>query len=48
MKLNFWQWLGVLCLIGGAIGYIYFEDREKKPDRQRPPVQTTTAPATAP
>ena len=46
MKLNFWQWLGVILLIGGLALYFY-ERREKTPEPPKSPVapSLTSAPA---
>jgi hypothetical protein len=53
MKLNFWQWLGVLLLIIGGGLYIYRNYIQSKPDpKPAPPppaaVQPATPPATGP
>jgi hypothetical protein len=29
MKLNFWQWIGLILLIGGLIALVYRETRPK-------------------
>ena len=42
MNLNFWQWLGVILLVGGAAFYVYekFTDSDKNPARPAPPAST--------
>lgn len=42
MNLNFWQWLGVILLVGGAAFYVYenFIDGDKKPAKPAPPAST--------
>ncbi len=47
MKLNFWQWLGILFLIGGAIGYIWLSDSRKRSPRYVPAPTETTYPTPA-
>jgi hypothetical protein len=32
MKLNFWQVIGVILLIVGAIGYAFFKDKKRPPN----------------
>jgi hypothetical protein len=45
MKLNFWQWLGIIIFIVGAIGYIMFrDDNKKKPALPGPPPATQPVP----
>lgn len=39
MKLNFWQWLGVVLLIGGVALWIY--ERREKPAPTTPTTPTT-------
>ena len=47
MKLNFWQWLGVVLLIVGVVAWIVEKRGEK--DAETPPAPPTTTPAaTAP
>ncbi len=48
MKLNFWQWLGIICLIGGAIGYVWLRDRGSADTDSVPAPVETGSPATAP
>jgi hypothetical protein len=44
MKLNFWQWVGVILLVGGAAWLIF---RENKP-KPTVPSNLTTPAATQP
>jgi hypothetical protein len=46
MKLNFWQWIGLILLIGGLIALVYRETRPK-PDPARNP-NIGTAPVVQP
>jgi len=51
MKLNFWQWLGVLLLVVGGSLYIYRETTKKTSDAplaNPPPPASQTAPASGP
>lgn len=56
MKLNFWQWIGVICLVIGAIIYLRSENKKNQPaDNSNPPAPNqlvpsppTTTPANAP
>ncbi|MCC6241101.1 MAG: hypothetical protein IT448_12460 [Phycisphaerales bacterium] len=58
MKLNFWQWIGVICLVIGAIIYLRSENKKNQPaDRSNSsapnqlipsPSPPTTTPANAP
>ncbi len=41
MKLNFWQWIGILILVAGAIGYAFFRDTSPRIDENRLPPATT-------
>jgi hypothetical protein len=45
MKLNFWQWVGVILLVAGA-GWLIF--RENKPKPVVPPNNTNVPAATQP
>jgi drug/metabolite transporter (DMT)-like permease len=47
MKLNFWQWVGVVLLVLGAILYFTRDDKDKKPDPPKAPQSPalTTSPA---
>lgn len=41
MNLNFWQWIGILVLIVGAIGYVFWKDESQRIDPDRLPPATT-------
>lgn len=41
MKLNFWQWIGILVLLAGAIGYVFWKDDRQRIDPDRLPPATT-------
>jgi hypothetical protein len=43
MKLNFWQWLGVVLLIVGVAYYIY-DHRDKSTPPAKPVTPATTQP----
>src|SRR5690606_7335265 len=47
MKLNFWQWLGLLLLLLGVIGYVFWREEERAPIEPAPvettPVESTPA-----
>ena len=47
MKLNFWQWLGIILLVIGAIGYALFRDDKTRPAPTTPDT-SLPAPATQP
>jgi len=44
MKLNFWQWLGIILLIVGGIGYFIFREESKPAAPTTPPPATQPAP----
>src|SRR5690606_24867215 len=50
MKLNFWQWLGLLLLLLGVIGYVFWREEERAPIEPAPvesrPVESTPAETT--
>ena len=46
MKLNFWQWLGIILLVIGAIGYALFKDGDKQPAPTSPPADVQPPPLT--
>ena len=51
MKLNFWQWLGVILVVIGAIGYVMFRDKPKPKPAPMPDSSAVTEippPATVP
>jgi hypothetical protein len=47
MKLNFWQWLGIIVFVLGAIGYFIYKGEHPSPTPQ-PAAPPPTAPATTP
>jgi hypothetical protein len=43
MKLNFWQWLGLVVLVLGALGlYLYKKDQAEKPTAPTAPAPAMT------
>jgi hypothetical protein len=55
MKLNFWQWLGIILLVLGAIGYMLYKKEHAAPTAPPAPAASTvpsapasTNPSTAP
>ena len=47
MKLNFWQWLGVVLLVVGASYYYYGHYMKKSPDAIPIPATSPAPPPTA-
>jgi hypothetical protein len=45
MKLNFWQWLGVILLIGGLALYVYEHNKESAPPKAPQAPTLTSQPA---
>lgn len=50
MKLNSWQWVGLICLVLGVVGYMYFREQGRtEPAAVQPnPAFDDEAPATQP
>ena len=44
MKLNFWQWLGILLLLGGVLVYAYDKGYFAKSPVQTVPATTAPVP----
>jgi drug/metabolite transporter (DMT)-like permease len=45
MKLNFWQWLGVILLIGGLVLYLYERREKNEPPKSPQSPALTSQPA---
>ncbi len=45
MKLNFWQWIGVILLIGGLALYVYKRSQAEAPPKAPQSPALTSQPA---